>query len=270
MRIGVVLGSLLLAAPVLAGSHDFVIQHAGSGGNTQSAQGYIDQFLRYAEGALKWPANSAKGEFFTKQAEAKAFIDQAKPGFGILDAPVFLDLQKSDDLVVIASVEGTNQLSGHLSVLVKDPKLKSLADLKGKKILSNHVDNPRFVSTIVFRGALGEKDVTFEQTPSAFKGPRTVSAGGADATLVSDTELAAMNLKQLGLQVIYKSPTLPPTPVVALGKNSTPAEREAFTKMLMKMCGDPKGSEVCKALEITKFTPPDKAAYDDALRRYAK
>jgi hypothetical protein len=27
---------------------------------------------------------------------------------------------------------------------------------------------------------------------------------------------------------------------------------------------------VCKSLQITKFTPPDKAAYEDALRRYGK
>jgi len=271
MRIGVVMGSLLLAGSALAGPHDFVIQHAGSGGDTATAQGYIDQFLRYAEATLKWPANSAAGQFFTNQAQAQAYIEAKKPGFGILDAPVYLDLQKSDDLMVIASVEGTNQLTGHLSVVVKDPKLKSLADLKGKKVVSNHVDNPKFLSTIVFKGALdAAKDLTLEQTASPLKGPKAVARGEADATIVSDRELGSIDLKGQGLQVIYKSPVLPATPVVALGKNTTPAEREAFAKMLFKMCGDSKGKEVCKALEITKFTPPDKAAYEDALRRYSK
>ena len=41
MRIGFALGAFLLAAPALAGPHDFVIQHSGAGGSSQTAQPYI-------------------------------------------------------------------------------------------------------------------------------------------------------------------------------------------------------------------------------------
>jgi hypothetical protein len=277
MRIGVrscmLAVSLLYAAPAFAGSHDFVIQHGGAGGSSQTAAPYIDQFLRYAEQTLKWPANSAKGEFFVTEAEAAAFIDEKKPGFGILDAPVYLNLQKKYDLLPIASVQGQNQLSGHLSLVVKDPKLKKLGDLKGKTIVSNHLENPRFLSKIVFKGEVdAEKDFKLVPTASPLKGLKALDRGEAEATLLDDEQLAHMKSLPFAsqLKVIYTSPILPATPVVAFGKNTTPAERDAFAKMVLGMCNDAKGAEVCKALQITKFTPPDKAAYEDALRRYGK
>ncbi len=272
-RFGLVLTMGLAAAPALAGSHDFVIQHAGAGGNSQSAAPYIDEFLRYAESVLKWQANSAKGEFSLDQAAAVQYIEQTKPGFGILDPSVFLDLQKKYDLQPIASVQGDNQLSGHLSVVVKDGKLKSLTDLKGKTVVGNHLENAKFLTRIVFQDKLdAEKDLKLQPSASPLKGLKAVSRGEADATLVDDAQLA--NMKQLdpGLRAIYKSPSLPPTPVVAFGKNTTQAERDAFAKMQFSACSDSKGggAKVCDDLKIKKFTPPDKAAYEDAVRRYSK
>ena len=272
MRIGLMFGLLFgLAAPALAGPHDFVIQHGGAGGTSQTAQPYINQVLRYAEGVLKWPANSAKGEFFPDEAGAVQYIDANKPGFGIVDASVFLDLREKYDLQPIASVQGQNQLNGHLSVVVKDPNIKSLDDLKGKTLISNHLENSKFLSKIVFAGKLdADKHFKLSPTASPLKGLKAVDRGEAEATLLDDEQLASSKTLPFGkdLKVIFTSKLLPPTPVVAFGKNSVPADREAFGKMLIGMCKDKKGADVCKSLQITKFTPPDKAAYEDAVRKY--
>ena len=40
--------------------------------------------------------------------------------------------------------------------------------------------------------------------------------------------------------------------------------------MLYSMCADPKGAEVCKSLQITKFDPPNQKLYDDVIKRYGK
>lgn len=266
-----VIGLTLIAAPAFAGSHDFVIEHEGAGGNSQTAQPYIDQFLRYAEQALKWPAGSAKGQFAATKADALQLIAQLNPGFGIVDPWVFLDLHDKHDLVPIAAVEGENQFKGHLSVVVQAGKYKSLAELKGKTLVSNYLQDPKFLSKVVFDGKLDAATYfQLQPTASPLKGIKGVANGQVDATLVDDKQLASMkSLPVAGqLKVIHTSPALPTTPAVAFAKNTTPAEREAFAKMLLGMCKDPKGAEVCKALQIERFTPADKAAYEAAVRKY--
>jgi ABC-type phosphate/phosphonate transport system substrate-binding protein len=265
--------ALIVSSSALAGPRDFVVQHGGAGGTTEQAAPYLDTFLRYLEKALGWPANSATGQFFPDQQGAEAYIASKKPGFGMLDPEVWLDLRKKDDLQVIATVSGKNQTLGHYSVVVKDPAIKSLDDLKGKTLISNHLGSPRFVSKVAFDGKLdAAKHFKLVSTASPLKGLKAVDRGEAEATLLDDEQLEHMKSLPFGasLRVIYTSPALPPMPVVALGKNSTAAEREAFAKVLFGMCGDPKGSEVCKSLQITKFSPPDKAAFDEAVRRYEK
>jgi hypothetical protein len=268
MRIGLLIGMTLLAAPAFAGPHDFVVQLGHVGGDAQAAAPYIAQFMRYAEEALKWPPNSASGEFATKEATAVAYIEKQKPGFGIFDPEVFFSLHKKYDLQVIASVQIKDLPTGRLSVVVKNPAYKSLADLKGKTVVSNYLGNPKYISKIVFEGKLdAEKDLKLEPTSSPSKGLKKVAAGEADATIVDDAQLEQMKQIDPGLKSIYQSPKLPATPAVAFGKHP---EKDAFAKMVLGMCGDKKGAEVCKNLRIEKFTPPDKAAYDEAIRRYEK
>jgi hypothetical protein len=71
-------------------------------------------------------------------------------------------------------------------------------------------------------------------------------------------------------RVIFSSAALPPTPFVAFGKNAKPEERIAVQKMLLAMCADPKGAEVCKALQITKFSRPDAQVFNEAIKRFDK
>jgi hypothetical protein len=268
MRKGLI-ALVLLGGNAFAQSHNFVVELGHVGGDEQAAQPYIDQFMRYAEQAMHWPASSARGRFVTKQPEAVAYIDQEKPVFGILDPEVFLDLHKKYELTALASVQIKDHQINHLSVVVKNPAYKSLADLKGKKIVSNHLGNAKYLSRVAF-GSAGldfAKDFTLEPTASPLKGLKAVRDGAADATIVDDGQLAKLKEFDPGLRAIDKSPQLPPTAVVSFGNQSDAGN---FTKMLMKMCTDAKGADVCKNLFIEKFTPPDRAAYDAAIRKYEK
>jgi ABC-type phosphate/phosphonate transport system substrate-binding protein len=261
MRNGLVIAVMLIAFPAFAGPHDFVIQHGGAGGSQQAAQPYIDQFMRFAESALKWPANSASGVFAEKAADAEQAIEQKKPAFGILDPDVFLKFHKKYNLTPIASVQGKNQAGGSLHVVAKDPKIKELKDLKGKNVLSNQ--DPDLVNKLV----LPEVGAKVSYSARASKGPTAVASGEADATILDDVGFAKLKEVAKDLHEVGKPVKLPPTPVVAFG---APADKDALAKMLLGMCSDPKGAEVCKNLDITKFTRPDPAAYDDAVRRYEK
>lgn len=270
---GLLLAGLgLSGAPALAGSRDFVVEHS-LGGSTEQAAPYLDRFLRYAEIVLGWPAGAAAGEFFPDRQGAIQYIEHQRPGFGMVDPELWLELRKKDRLEVVATILGRNQRLGHLSVVVKDPALKTLADLKGKRLMSNHLGTPRFLSKVVFDGKLDAAGYfRLLPTPSPLKGLRAVDRGEAEATLLDDDQLEHMRSLEFGsaLRVVFTSAALPPMAVVAFGRNTKPAERQAFAKMLFAMCSDAKGAEVCKALLITSFAPPDQAVYQEAVRRYER
>jgi ABC-type phosphate/phosphonate transport system substrate-binding protein len=273
MRIGIVGVMLTVATTAYAGGRDFVIEHAGAGGNAQSAQPYIDQLLRLLEPMASWPANSSKGQWVDDDKAAEQAIAADKPGFAIVDPETYLQLRKKESLEPIAVVKGQTFNKGHYSLVAKDPALKTLDDLKGKKIISNHVSSPKYVDKVAFEGKLSvEKDFKLEKTASPQKPIKAVTRGEADAALIDDEQLA--KLKELPggdtLHVVWTSPPLPPTPVVVLSKNATAADRAALAKALLKVCADDKGKAVCESMFIDKFLPVEKAAFTEAVKRYDK
>jgi ABC-type phosphate/phosphonate transport system substrate-binding protein len=274
VRVGrILLSSLLLGGTAFAGPRDFVVEHAGAGGTSQQAAPYIAKFLRHAETALGWPANSLNGEFFAEPNDAAKYIGEKKPGFGMVDPDVLLALKKRENLQVLASADSKNNL-GKLHLVVKSPAYKSIDDLKGKTVISNHLQSPKYLMKVVFDGKIGEPDKYFGkmvEAPGMLKGVKAVDRGEADAVLLSDAEVASISKTTYpDLKVIWSSAELPPMAVVAFGKNAQPKDVEAFKKMLLGMCSDPKGAEVCKDLDITKFTPPADAAYQAAQKKFDK
>ena len=262
---------LLSGGSSFAGGRDFIAEHAGAGANAQNAQPYIDQFLRITETTTGWPANSAKGEWVDDAKGAEKAIAERKPGFAILDPEVYLELRKKEALEPIAEVKGKTFNKGHYSLVVKDAALKSLADLKGKKVSSNHFASPKYVSKVGFDGKTDvEKDFVMMKAAAPSKPLKDVEAGRADAALIDDEQLAQMKEIAPELKVIWTSAALPPTPVVAFAKSSTPADRAALTKALLKLCSDAKGKPVCESMFIDSFAPADKAAFSAAEKRYDK
>ncbi|HEY2749523.1 MAG TPA: PhnD/SsuA/transferrin family substrate-binding protein [Polyangia bacterium] len=271
MKRVVAIAILGLSGTSFAGGRDFIAEHAGAGANAQNAQPYIDQFLRIAESMAGWPANSAKGQWVDDMKAAEAAIAEHKPGFAILDPEVFFELRKKEALEPIAEVKGKTFNKGHYSLVVKDAALKSLADLKGKKVSSNHFASPKYVSKVGFDGKTDvEKDFVMVKASAPSKPLKDVEAGRADAALIDDEQLAAMKEIAPDLKVIWTSAALPPTPVVAFTKNSTPADRAAFEKALPKLCADAKGKPVCESMFIDTFAPVDKNAFAAAEKKYDK
>jgi len=271
MKRAIAIVAIFGASSAYAGGRDFVAEHAGAGANAKNAQPYIDQFLRIVEQMAGWPANSAKGEWVDDLKGAEKAIGERKPGFAILDPEVFLELRKKESLEPIAEVRGKTFNKGHYSLVVKDPALKAPADLKGKKVTTNHASSPKYLDRVAFDGKVDvEKDWTLQKTTQPSKPIKDVAAGRADAALIDDEQLAQMKEIAPDLKVIWTSPALPPTPVVAFTKNATPADRAAVAKLLPKLCDDAKGKAVCESMFIDKFQPVDKAAYTEAAKKFDK
>jgi ABC-type phosphate/phosphonate transport system substrate-binding protein len=262
--------TLLFTATSFAAEHDFIAEHAGAGATAQNAQPYIDQLLRQIEALAGWAPNSAKGVWVDDEKGAEKAIAELKPGYAILDPEVFLALHKKFGLEPIASVKGQTFNKGHYSIVTKNPAIKTLADLKGKKVSSNHFSSPRYISRVALEGKVDiEKDWVLEKALSPSKPIKAVINGSADAALIDDEQLAKMKDIEGGeeLKAVWTSPALPPTPVVAFG-NTKPADRKKMGEVLQKVCSDAKGKAICDSMFIDRFVPVEKAVFEGAAKKY--
>lgn len=258
-------------AQALAGPRDFVSFVTRLGGDPEAAQPYIAKFLDYLEGPAGWPKGSTKGSFLTTRKEALAYIESSKPGLGMMEPQLYLELRKTHALTPIAQVVSPDLASERLHLVVKDPAIKDLADLKGKRLHTTLADAPQYLSRVVLSGKVdAAQHFQIKGVGQAMKGARALLRGEADATLLDDEQLAAARKLEGGaaLRSIHDSPALPPLLVVVFGKALKPEEQKKLSKVLTEMCGTPKGGEVCKEMHITKFAPVSSPALADAQKRY--
>lgn len=268
-RILVTLAFLLASTTLAAAPHDVAIHVTRLGGDRGSAQPYVDRLLRHLEGLTGWAAGSAKGAFVVSKKEALAWIGQAQPGFGMLEPALYFELRKSHDLVPLVQIESADLVSSRLHVVAKDPALKTLADLKGKRLWSTLGDSPRYLANVVLEGKLDLAGVQLKPIGQALKGVRGVLRGDCDATLLDDDQLEKARAMTGGadLRVLASSPALPAIPVVAFGKGLSDPERAALTKALQGLCDTAAGAAICKEMHIGRVVPVDAAAFQAAGAR---
>lgn len=254
-----------------AGAKDFAVYTTRLGGDSESAQPYIDKFAAQLETALKWPKGSVKGSFLPSRKEALAYLTAKQPGFGVMEPALYFELRKEQKLESVVQIDSADLNAGKLHLVVKDPALKSLADLKGKRLMTGLADSPKYLGRVV----LGLKDdpttyFSLKGTGVATKGVRAVLRGEADATLLDDGQLEAAKKMEGGdaLRTIYSSPALPPVVVVTLGPALSADERKKLAQALLTMCGTPDGAAVCKEMHIGKFTPVSTDLFKTAQTKF--
>jgi ABC-type phosphate/phosphonate transport system substrate-binding protein len=267
---------LLCSGVAWAGPHDFVVYSPNLGGSQQQARPYLDTFLRDIEKRMSWPKESASGEFMEGAKSAEEYIDKTKPGYGLISPTLYLDLvcRKVSVEPVLSIVGLTNTgPTERFHVIVKGDALKDLKALQGKRLASNHLQNAKFVSRVVFDGKL-DASTYFQLQPTAspLKPFKQLDRGETDAILVDDAQFMSAKSLPIGpsLRVVYSSEPLPPFPMVAFGDVVKPEERDKMRKTLLGMCSTPGGSSVCKSLQITRFEMIDPNAFKKAQESYCK
>lgn len=269
----IVFSLVLVESVALAGPRDVAILVRRIGGDTASAQPYIDRFLRIIEKGMGWQASSAKGSFLTSRKALVEYRTSANPGLGMMDPPAYFELQKEWSLRPLVQVESAELVSDKLHVVVKAPEIRSLADLQGKRVWTTIGDYPRYLSRVVLGGQVDAGSAwQLKQIGQALKGVRGVIRGDCDATLLDDEQFAKAKTIAGGadLRAIYSSPALPRIPVVEFGNALPEKERTTFVKTLLEMCSSPSGAPVCKEMHITRFAPLDKGLFDAAQKRMAE
>jgi len=271
-RILVALAFWLTSTALVAAPHDVAIHVTRLGGDRGSAQPYVDRLLRRLEGLAGWTAGSAKGAFVVSKKEALAYLGQAAPGFGMLEPALYFELRKSHALTPLAQVESADLVSPKLHVVVKDPALKTLADLKGKRLWTTLGETPRYLGRVVLEGKLDLAAVQVKPIGQALKGVRGVLRGDCDATTLDDDQLEKARAMTGGadLLVLASSPALPAIPVVAFGAALSDAERAGLVKALLALCDGADGAAICKEMHIGRFVPIDATALKAAETRYGE
>lgn len=268
----------LASLPVLgarlaqAAPREFVVYTTRLGGETETAQPYIDRFAAHLEGLLGWPKGTAKGRFTPTKKEALSYIEQTKPAFGVLEPWLYLELRKTHKLTPIADVNGADLNSPTLHVVVKDPAYKTLDDLKGKRVWTHLAESPRYLGQVVLDGKEDpEKRFVLKQVSNALKAARAVLRGEADAAILDDEQLAAAKKMEgaAGLHSVFDSATLPSVVAVIFGGSATAAEdQKALPKGVVAACSAKGGPEICKEMHISNFTPQNAAVWSAAQKRY--
>lgn len=267
------LGVGLASMVAQAGPKDFAIFATRMGGDSESAQPYVSRMAEKLAEATGWKKGELSGRFFSSKKEITAFVETQKPGFGLVEPWLYLELKHAQGLELVAEVESADLNSPKLHVVVTDAAVKGLADLKGKSLWTHLADSPRYLSLVVLEQETPiEGQVQLKQVSNVMKSARAVLRGEATATLLDDDQLAAARKLQGGetLRVVYSSKAQPPVAVVVFGKTLPPAEKKNLTKALMGLCAVPSNADLCKELRIAKMKAPTTALWAAADARFAK
>lgn len=253
-----------------AGSRDFVVCLPLGEGSSSVATRHMSPFLRHVEKLVGWPAKAIGGKYINSLSACERHVKSQKPGFGVLSQGLYLEKRRAWKLKIIGRVSMPRGAGKRLYLVVKKGQYSKLSELKGKVLKSNHVAETKFLSKVVFRGKV---DVTshfkLRPTTSPLRGFKSVYRGRADCTLVNDEELKLMKRRKEGkaLEVIYKSPRLPGTPVVAFRRHASSSDIRKLKKNLPKVCRG-SGKSVCRGAMIQSFHSASRSTFRKALRLF--
>jgi hypothetical protein len=240
-----------------------VLKEHGVGSPTL-AQPYLDRFVATAALQNEW--RDAKGQYYVTRAAAEEFIAAQKPHYGILSLAAFLGLRAKYNLEVIGQVAVS--LVGGQQYHLLSKTAADLAGCKGKRLASDHVDDPRFIENVVARGAFTLKDFTVEQTRRPLQTIKAVLAGEADCALVDDAQFDELpKIDGAGdLHSVWKSEKLPPMVVVAFPEAPT-AERKRFQENFGRVC-EADTKPACAEVGIHSLLPASGAEYAAVISAY--
>jgi ABC transporter, phosphonate, periplasmic substrate-binding protein len=227
-------------------------------------QPYLDRFVALAARLNGWPG--AVGQYHATRASAEAFIQAAKPHYGILSLPAFLAFRKKYKLDVIGQVSVS--LAGGRQYSIISRTATDLAGCKGKVLATDHADDPRFIDRVVFAGTFKLSDFTVEQTQRPLQTIKAMIRGSATCALVDDSQLEQLSHIEgaEGIRPVWQSAQLPQMVVVAF-PSAPAAERRRFQDKLADVC-DNDGQTACGEVGIQSLTAAKAADYSAVVAAY--
>jgi len=240
-----------------------VLKEHGVGSPTL-AQPYLDRFVATAALQNQWV--DAKGQYYVTRAAAEEFIVTQKPHYGIMSLAAFLDFRVKYNLEVVGKV-AVSLVGGQQYFLISKSQTE-LAGCKGKKLVSDHATDVRFIEKVVARGDFVLADFQLVQTQRPLQTIKEVLNGNAECGLIDEAQFAELAKLPGGtdLKTAWKSERLPPMVVTAF-PNAPTAERQRFQKNFGKVC-DADTKPACAEVGISSLDLASAADYAVVVAAY--
>lgn len=233
-------------------------------GSQSLAQPYLNKFVDIAGQQNDWV--DAKGQYFTGRDAAAAFIESAKPHYGILSLGAFLALRGKFRLSVIGEV--ATSLAGGRQYMIISKNAGDLAGCKKKVLVSDHFDDQRFIERVVAGGTFKLSDFTLLRAQRPLQTIRQLVNGEAACALVDDAQYAELSHLENadGIRDVWKSAEFPPMVIVAF-PSAPAAERERFQDTLAHVC-DHDDENICGEVGIVSLKACGEAALATVITAY--
>jgi hypothetical protein len=240
-----------------------VLKEHGIGTSSQG-QPYLDKLMGVAAKQNGWA--NASGSYQTTRAGAEAYITADKPHYGFLSLAPFLAFRKKFNAEAIGTVQVAN--AGGQQYFLISKTAGAAADCKGKKLATDHGDDPRFIDNVVFDGKFALGDFTLVTTTRPTQTLKKLLGDEADCALIDDAQKAELSKIDGGAaaKVIWTSARFPALVVVAFPA-APAAERKTFQEGIGKLCeGD--GKQACTEIGIQALKPSTPADYAAVIAAY--
>jgi hypothetical protein len=234
-------------------------------GTSQAAQPFLDKLVDVAAKENGW--SGAKGQFHTKRDAAETWIQAEKPHYGIISLGAFLAWKGklNVDSVGQAMVSG----GGGQQYFLISKTASDLAGCKGKKLASDHADDPRFIDKVVSGGQFKLSDFTLDQTTRPLQTTKKVVNDEDDCALIDDAQLAELQkLNTPSVKQVWSSAKLP-SMIVASFPGAPAAEATAFQASLPKICAGA-GKQVCTDVGLQSLSGPSPSDLPALIAAYNK
>jgi hypothetical protein len=233
-------------------------------GSPGQAQPYVDKLMDVAKASNGWDA--VEGKYVTKRKQAKAYIQEKQPQYGIFSLGSFLGMRKDNGLEVVGVAE-VDAAGGRKFHLVSK-SAKDLAGCKGQKVASNHFGQKKFLEKVVSGGAFTLKDFEVVKTKRPVQTLKAVVKDEAVCALVDNAQLAELAKLEGGAAVkpVWSSANLPPMAVVAFS-GAGAAERARFKASLGSLCTG-EGKAHCDKVGIKAIRPADVSAFASVVKQF--
>ncbi len=254
---------ILFAVSPFSQAEDFILIQPGYPGSSVEAQPFVKKFQKTLEVTAK--IKLAHGAYHNNEEEALKAL-KAKPAkLGILSLGMYFKYQEKFKLTPLA----WSQPGAKFYLLVRDGDVKSLEELKGKKISGTPFLEPEFVKSILF----GEKDEkgnlkvsnalysswVITSAKYASRALRFLKRSRRDAVLLSEIDyLGAKKLELLkGFKVLHSTQAYPSAVVVSFNEQLDKDQQKRVQGAFFNLSKDSAGKELLKTMSLKEFSKVD-------------
>jgi len=251
----------------------------GFPGTPEQAKGVMDALAAAIARGAGWGEGRVRARYVATEVEGVTALKQRRPALLLPTLPFYC---KHHALIrgelVAASKLADKPTEAFRVVAPRAFQGDGLAALRGKRLTGTRIEDPNFLSRVVFAGALdARRDLTLVDGKRTLRALKLATEGEADALLLSDDEWRLLQTPELkprldGWRTVFESAALPSAPMVALG--ATPEAKPdaalvaAVQRALLALHAGDEGKKLCERLRVTGFAKPDPTPYAAVVKRY--